>query len=447
MTSRYIAIRPDNIPSDGKISFKNGFPVLSFTIQSQSGILDPRSIRINGNLQVFKDNALNPTPVYEADDDNAKVTMDNRLGIYNVMDQLVIRHNKSKQICEHIRHYPRYMSTYLGVGSSANDLIGHLGETALIMPDPDVFFKSVIANKADVLADDVVKSFSCHLPSGFLMSSNKINLMETSFGGIQIEIHLSPDSNALFNPVGTSNNITDAHYRLTDLELTCEIADVPADQAVAMSKETSGQLEFNTITSLYTSINSTNAQLQFALGLKQVQSVFLNFCPSKNINTLTENGMATTYPSRSNGELAFLKRVQWLRGGVKYPCEYDIVTNFDKDNDVAVVDPQVLKAFVDSVIPDYLVDRTSVSSANNYRGYDVNPASLQKSYMKTRDGGALFGIGQKYSQFNTGQDFSRQQWGLSLESDLTDDSPQSVFIYVKARAVLAWNANGVQLLQ
>ena len=264
MTSRYISIRPDNIPSDGKISFKNGFPVLSFTIQSQSGILDPRSIRINGNLQVFKDNVNPPTPVYQADADNTKVTMDNRLGIYNVMDQLVIRHNRSKQICEHIRHYPRYMSTYLGVGSSANDLIGHLGETALIMPDPDVFFDSVVANKAGVLAPEIVKSFSCHLPSGFLMSSNKINLMETSFGGIQIEIHLSPDSNALFNPTGVSTNITDAHYRLTDLELTCEIADIPADQTVAMSKETSGQLEFNTITSLYTSINSTNAQLQFA---------------------------------------------------------------------------------------------------------------------------------------------------------------------------------------
>ena len=446
MTSRYISIRPDNIPSDGKISFKNGFPVLSFTIQSQSGILDPRSIRINGNLQVFKDNLEPPTPVYQADADNTKVTMDNRLGIYNVMDQLVIRHNKSKQICEHIRHYPRYMSTYLGLGSSSNDLIGHLGESALIMPDPDVFFDSVVANKAGVLAPDIVKSFSCHLPSGFLMSSNKINLMETSFGGIQIEIHLSPDSNALFNPTGVSTNITDAHYRLTDLELTCEIADIPADQVAQMSKETSGQLEFNTITSLYTSINSTNAQLQFALGLKQVQSIFLNFCPSKNINTLTQNGMATTYPSKTNGDLAFLKRVQWLRGGVKYPCEYDIVTNFDKDANTAVVDPQVLKAFVDSVIPDYLVDRSSVSSENNYRGYSLSTAS-DKSYLETRGGGALFGIGQKYSQFNTGQDFSRQQWGLSLESDLTDDSPQSVFIYIKSRAVLAWSQSGVQLIQ
>ena len=445
MTSRYVSIRADNVPSNGIISFKNGFPVVSFTIQSQNGILDPKSIRIAGNLQVFSDNLATPTPVYDNDPPTSRVTMDNRLGIYNVMDQLIIRHNKSKQICEHIRHYPRYLCSYLGVGSSKQDLMGHLGETCLIMPDPDVFFRSVISNEDGVTADQVKKSFSAHLPCGFLGSQNPINLMETSFGGIQIEIHLSPDANALFNPNGDGSSIPDAHYRLTDLELTCEIADIPADQMAQLSKQTSGQFEFNTITSLYTSINSTNAQIQYSLGLKQLQSVFMNFCPSSHINTLTQNGMATTYPSKSDGTLCHFKRVQWLRGGVKYPCEYDIVTNIDKDANTVVVDPQLLKSAIDSVIPEYLVDRSSVSSQNTYRGYNLNNAA--KTYLEVRDGGALFLIGQKYSQFNTGQDFSQQQWGLSLESDLTDDSPQSVFIYFKARAVLVWSSNGVQLIQ
>ena len=444
MTSRYVSVRPDNIPSDGKISFKNGFPILSFTIQSQQGILDPRSVRIAGNLAVYKDNLATPTPVSTADTGDDRVTMDNRLGVYGLWDQLVIRHNKSKQICEHIRHYPRYLSSYLGLGSSKQDLMGHLNETALIQPDPEVFFKTVVANNPAVASADVKKSFSCHLPCGFLMSSNKINLMDSSFGGIQIEIHLSPDSNVLFNPGGVATNILDAHYQLKDLELTFEVTDIPADQVAQMSKETSGQLEFNTITSLYTSINSTNAQLQFSLGLKQVQSVFLNFCPSSHINTLTQNGLATTYPSKSDGSLAHFKRVQWLRGGVKYPEEYDIVTNIDKDSGVAVVDPKLLKAFVESVIPDYLVDRCSVSPENNTRDYDLSSGT--DSYKDLRDGGALFGIGQKYSQFNTGADFSTMQWGLSLESDLTDDSPQSVFIYVKSRAVLVWSSSGVQML-
>ena len=66
-TSRYLEIRPNNIPSDGRISFKNGFPMLSFTIAAQNGLLDPSTIRIVGDMRIFKDNLANPTPVVAGD--------------------------------------------------------------------------------------------------------------------------------------------------------------------------------------------------------------------------------------------------------------------------------------------------------------------------------------------------------------------------------------------
>ena len=443
MTSRYVSIRPDNIPSDGKISFKNGFPVLSFTIQAQNGILNPESIRIAGQARFYKNNLVPPVPILSADAN--QVTMDNRLGIYNLWDQVIIRHNKSKQICEHIRHYPRYLSSYLGLGSSKQDLMGHMGQSNLIMPNSEAFFNTVMVGNA---SDSKVNEFSCYLPTGFLRSGNMINLMDQSFGGIQIEIHLSPDQNALFSRTGSTTNILDAHYVLENLELTFEVSDVPADEMARMASQTQGSLSFNTIQTLYTSINSTNAQIQFNLGLKAVQSIFMNFCPSANINTITQNGNATTYPSLNadNGNaLAHFKRVQFLRGGVKYPLEYDIVTNIDKDSATLVPDPELLKHFVDSVIPEYMTDRSSVSQQNNNRRYNLGNGA--KSYIDLPDGGALFGIGMKYSQYNSGQDFSSQQWGCSLETNLTSDNPISVFIYVKARATLLWGPNGIQLMQ
>ena len=159
MTSRYVScIRPDNIPSDGKISFKNGFPVLSFTIQSQNGILNPESIRIAGQAKFYKDNNSPPNAILLADTN--QVSMDNRLGIYNLWDQVIIRHNKSKQICEHIRHYPRYLSSYLGLGSSKQDLMGHLNEANLIMPNPETFFRGVMVGNTN---DSKVNEFSCYL--------------------------------------------------------------------------------------------------------------------------------------------------------------------------------------------------------------------------------------------------------------------------------------------
>ena len=108
--SRYIEIRPDNLDSTGEISFKNGFPQFSFTIQSQDAILDPSSIRLNGDLQIYTDNASPPTPAKGGD--AHPLSMDNRLGIYSVMEQLTIRHNRSKQVVENIKNYNKMMSSY-----------------------------------------------------------------------------------------------------------------------------------------------------------------------------------------------------------------------------------------------------------------------------------------------------------------------------------------------
>ena len=460
MTSRYISIRPDNVAPDATISFNQGFPVLAFTIQSQTGILDPRSIRINGDLMVFKNNAANPTPVF-TDDPNAggaggnRINMDNRLGIFAMWDQLVIRHNKSKQICEHIRHYNKYLQSYLGATSSMQDLMGHLNESCLIQPNSDSMFANVVASSTIAQNESVPKSFSCHLPSGFMMSGNRINLMENSFGGIQLEIHLSPDSNCLFSETADITNVEDAHYELSNLSLTCEIMDVSPEEMSAVSSQTEGALEFNTISSLYTSINTGNAQLQYSLGLRNLQSVFMTFCPSANINSLTANGLAITYPSNDTNSLTTLNRVQFLRGGQKYPCDMDMTGNTNGfPNNLGLTgtatfntsDSQLCKQYLEAILPEYMLDRTSISPANLNRDYSMANADLPKNYKSIPNGGAQFGLGMRYSQFNRGQDFSTMQWGCSIDSTLSTNNPQSVFLFFKARSVLTWNQNGIQII-
>ena len=441
MTSRTLSIRPDNIPSSGKVSFKNGFPVLSFTIQSQNGMLDPKTIRINGDLKVFRDNIASPNPPGNSGNEP---TMDNRLGIYNVFDQVIIRHNKSKQICEHIRNYGRYMTSVLGVGSSKQQLMSPLSESCLIMPNSSAFYETVIKNDK---TNPRKASFSAHLSCGFVQSGSLVNLMENSFGGIQCEIHLTPDSNALFGTGGVTTGIGDAHYVLSDLSLTCEVMDIAPEDVAQMSSDTSGEMDFMSITSLYTSINSTNAQLQYSLGLKQLQSVFMNFCPSSHLNTLTQNGMATTYPSNQDKTLGVFNRIQMLRGGVKYPQEFDVVPNNKLDSNTAVVDPQVLRMFMESIVPESIIGKSSMSNMNNNRFYDLSSdAASGKTYLHVPDGGALFGLGCRYSQYNSGQKFDTEQWGLSLDTSLESDNPVSVFLYFKSVNKLVWNSAGVQIL-
>ncbi len=440
--SRYIEIRPDNIPADGKVSFKNGFPVLSFSVSAQNGMLDPRSIRIVGEFSAFKDNLATPTPLTNGD----HVTMNNRLGIYNLIDTLTIRSSRSKMICESIRHYSKFMNTYLGLTSSAQgDQLGHLSQTCLIQPNPTTFRKSVMES-ANTAAPQT-NTFSAHLPCGFVQSGNMIDLRPDAFGGIQIEMLLQPDSNVLFQLAGSTSGIGDAHYELSNLKLTCEIM-APGDTPPASE----GTFDFNTITSLYTSINSTNAQIQYSLALSKVQSAFLTFMPVSNINTLTQDGQATTYPAgvgTDDNALAAIKRVQFLKGGVKYPADFDYVTNIEEvgNEDTKLPDPQIIKGLMDAVLPNYGMTRTSISPANMNRDYNMATSITDEfSYNNIPLGGSIMGLGVKYG-LGGGEDFSMEQFGVSIDSQLTADNPIGVYIFIKAGARLVYNRNGVQVVQ
>lgn len=460
--SRYIQVRANNVASDQTISFKSGFPVVSFTIPSQNAMLDPRTIRINGRLVVYKNatkphaaSPFNGSPVYEDDAAGDQVSMDNRLGIYAVMDEFIVRHDKSKQICESIKNYNRYLQSYLGLTSSEQDLIGHMNQSALIQPNAESMFKNVVANGLAAGDNVVPKSFSVVTPSGFTRGGSQVNLMTNSFGAVTIEIRLSPDANCLFSRSGDLTNTANAFYELSDLSLSCEVMDIPAEQLSVLSAQTQGSYTFNTITSLYTTINSTNAQIQYGLGLKNLQSAFMNFCPSSHINTLQHNGLAITMPSNDNGALAEIKTLQFLKGGVNYPAHYTIrdnseITGNDTSNQgkFVVGDPQVAKMYYDSVVPEQQVDRTSISPENFSRNYTMNiDGSAPLSYKQVFDGGSLFGLGVRYSQYNQGEDFSSEQFGVALETTLETDNPVSVFLYFKSKATLLFDSSSVQLIQ
>ena len=444
MTSRYIEIRPDNIPAGnrGVISFKSGFPVLSFTISAQNAILDPSTIRIVGNFNAYKDNLATPTPLTNGD----HITMNNRLGIYNLIDTFTVRSQRSKMICESIRHYSKYMNSYMALTSSAlGDQLGHLSETCLIQPNPTTFRKSVMESPTTDVGQ--TNSFSFHVPCGFGGSGNMVDLRPDGFGGVIYEFLLQPDSNVLFQLAGDTTGIGDAHYELSELKLTCEV--MPPEDA---SPATEGTMDFNTITSLYTSINSTNAQIQYSLGLQKVHSAFMTFMPVSNINTLTNDGQATTYPSgvgTSDTAICKIKKVQFLKGGVKFPADFDFIANVEEtgNEDSNLPDPQIVKGLVDAIVPHYHMSRTAISPANMNRDYNMTTSvSGEFSYNNIPLGGSVMGLGVKYG-LGGGEDFSMEQFGVSIDSNLTADNPIGVYIFIKSGARLIYNANGVQLQQ
>ena len=176
----------------------------------------------------------------------------------------------------------------------------------------------------------------------------------------------------------------------------------------------------------------------------------MTFMPVSNINTLTNDGQATTFPSgkgASNTDLAFFKRIQFLKGGVKYPADFDYVNNIVSDSSATLPDPQIIKTFIEAVVPENSGDRVAISPVNTNRSYNMVMNSTAASYSNIAEGGGLTGLGVKYGIGQVGDDFSQEQWGVSIESQLNRDRPIGVYIFIKSKAQLVYNRNGVQLIQ
>ena len=450
-----LEITPSNVASNGIISFRDGNPLIQFIIGEQDRALLGRSVRLCGDFAVRMASGKGDDSYVVG---SSNVQMNPRLGIYNIIDQLVIKSQVTHQTIEHIRHYNRFCSSFIPVLNSLTDCVGHLSETALIMPNFECLKLSVLRNPAQRLSGN---SFCAHLPCGLFNGVQAIPLAGTK--GLLIEVHLAPDANVLFTLDGQGGQTTlgNAYYELTNVKLVCE--------ATAMDATTEGTFEYNSISTYYTSINSTNAIINFNLGLKRVLGVFANFLPAQNINNLNADGLSTsvlfggsteTVNSSSNNG-APIKQAIFVRGGQRFPLEYNLDTA--QKNPLGSVgwaknekaDPQLSRNFLDSVRSFSQIGRSLISTNNTFLSSEAGgvTGSLSQTgniggFDKTNgEGGLVYGVGVAYDTISgDGVDFSTQNWGLQLETEIESDSPHAVYVFVHAKNTLFFNTGGIQVM-
>ena len=430
MSNKFLDIRPSNLPPNGIVSYKAGNPVITFDIsEDDAAVLIGSSVRISGNLSITIDGTTTPTTTSAAT--GASLAMDSRLGVFSTIDQLVLSSYQTKQTIEHIRHYNRMMSSLLPTISSNQDLIGHMDQAALTLP-------SDVAQKSGVVQDGKVNAneFCIFPPCGLLASGTNLPLDQ----GLTISIHLAPDSAVLFSQDGLAATTPQAQYSLSNLKLTCEIHRPQGKELDALQSQKTKGFEYKSISSYYSTINSTNAILNYSLGLSRVQGVFCNFIKSEYLNNLAYNSMQTIMPIKSAGGLANVNQVVFTRGGERYPQDFNVDTNYKLDQKVEVVDPQVSRNFLNAMIPFAGNNRMQISPTNTNREWSV-------SDNKVLQGGLVWGVGQSYTTTgDDGADFSRANWGLQMDVELTDNSPNSIFVFVHAKNTLLFGKGGVQVI-
>ena len=433
---KYLSILPNNVPASGKVSYARGNPVLSVTLGRQDAMLDLSSLRLSGDLNIWRDAAgtLHPTNAAAAE-----LRGSHKLGIYSAIDQIVFRHAETKQVIEHIRHYGRFMASYLPVMASMQDVTGHLSESALIMPNFQSFRDNVIRNTG-------ASPFCIPLPSGLTLGTG--GMLPLDKVPIEMEIHLASDSQFFYSSDGLTANVANCFYEMSGIELTCEVS-------VGAKSADSGALTFNSITSYFSTLESTNSIINYNLGLSKVLASFVNFVPSSFVNNLGQDGFLTYMPSiaadvagTGGGSVANLETISFLRNGERFPSAFEVSSVYDKvNNKTSVVDPQVIKGFLGSIIPEHGHKRTSVGPENTNRNYQVNQ-SATAGYRLMPDTGACYGVGVLYDMLDSeGVDFSNAQFSIQMTNGLEDGNPISAYLFIKSKVVVAWSGSmGIQVV-
>jgi len=432
MSNRYLEIKPSN--HNASFSYNEGRPIISFQISEQEALLLPRSVRLVGQLGVY-------TAGDRSVSAGSDLRMDSRLGVWSIVDQLVISSARSKQTIEHLRHANRFYSSFFPATSDEKHLIGAFGETGLTLPSIDGQMESVVKETNNQSFNS--NEFCIHLPSGLLSGTSAIPLSaQSGVGGLTIDIHLAPSSAVLFSQSGDAqgDGLLGAFYEIFNCKLVCELH-TPSPQD--MPTGDGGQLEYNSFSGYYQTINSTNAEINFSLGLSRVNSVFMNFIPSSHLNSLDHNSMATLIPTTSSGEIADLSQVVFTKGGVRYPLDYNIDTIYKRDSKQKQVDPQVIRNGLNSIIPFNKLTHTMVSPVNCNKDWTSNDNLVL-------EGGLNYVVGVAYDTVGSdtaGGNFMNDAWGVQMDIGLTDNNPVSAFIFVHAKQTLMFRQGQIQVIQ
>ena len=155
--------------------------------------------------------------------------------------------------------------------------------------------------------------------------------------------------------------------------------------------------------------------------------------------------MTTYYPMRADNFVAKILQVVFTRGGERLPLDYNIdaVQRDSPDNNIA--DSQIYRNFVNSVQSFSKNMRNTISPENSI--IELTALTPSNSYNKFIDGGAGVGVGVAFDTIsNQGVDFRTTNFGLNMDTELFDDNPQSVYLFVKSKQTMVFSPQGIQII-
>jgi len=424
-------ITPINNVSSG-FSFNGGNPTIVLNLSKTNGLLDLTSLRLNATLEIRGTSANTTVPPNNngiKGGSTINIEVDQYTGLGALIKQITLSKSDGQEI-ETIRNYNQMLKV-LSVAHSEGDYNTFLQQKYNVSP-----YNKVMATSLNQDQD-----ISLELLTGLLSMTRAypLNAMD-----LQLTIELANDTNVFF---GTNAVSDSSKYTLKDVSLSYNVMMPNAEGMLMLQKDVSGDFSYNSLSSIYSIINSSDSTNDFQLSASRVRSVFSFLLPTSRINNYGNNSLGMTMPKNTGNVDATVEAISFKKNGVNYP--YDEELNVESESLNTRPQTSLLKEFINSVVLYENLEHSLIRTSNAANEpllnelLDINgltPATLKHNVSND----TIYGLGVNMDDVTSvGVDFKQSIYSQRLQSTLDGQIPMSVYTNVVNRNVITYDMNSV----
>lgn len=452
-----VRLTPNNEPNGGSYSAQN-FPMINFVIGKQNGWIETRSLRLNGSFELT--NAIaggfianNGTA---AAGNNNGATVNNYIGMQSLFDEITISTLNGRSL-ETVRSYNRMVAVSKPMLNNSLEYANGLG-----LKDPTLTNKSVTNARTVNQKFD----FSISIDVGML-ESKLLNVSEKGFHGLQIDCLLSGNNSVVqpfiqylgpvagqVTPPETPISALQTHqFSVSNLSLTFDM--IRADAKLFASMPSSGLVSYQTISTLHSTLLSSDQTVNLRLGASNVISTTHSFIPSVHVNNIQQNSFRLSLPRTGSTATALgterkVKTVQFMRAGVLYP--YNFILDSEKQGDVTNFSPavqaQIMKPFQNSVsLYDNSATKFNPNSNLGIRSSVTPGSGIATPLSVGADPNTIFGLGVPMDSNRQGVSFKDREYAIRIQSDLDDTTANAMFTFTRVRNIAQYSPTGITVVE
>ncbi len=437
---RYVQLRPVNQNSNNQYSYKGGLPLVRFEINDSIAplMLNGSDLRLTGKFTAGKSGGA-----FQQAEPLENNYINRFAGVSSMIDNITISSKRLNSTIERVQNYNRLVPSLVSALHGKEDIMGDLFHQG-----GSIYNNWIMRNQLIARDDGKGRDFSIPLYMGMLHSGQDINLSrESGLSGLTIDVLLKSDANVVWGSDSQSDNAT---YNISDLQLTIPLIDVSGQTAQIISKAPP-TMNFNTWSSIFTTINSSAAVVSLNPGLSRVTSCLYNALNSAELGD-------QRYDAGRLGNLGQLDNLRYTKNGVLFPLQYRIDTTDRENADAAQggatgESTKVRTVSVRNTIEGILTTSFFKARHNLLAFNDFDASVVNVNQTQSREGNNVntdesFGI--LYDKFGSGTDFTTSTWAVELTApdiDGTATTSQSLFVYFLNKNTIEYSSGGINIIR